>query len=277
LAYLAQTGNHASLLRIDTMTTLYSTSPDGTRIAYELTGRGPALMLLHGAGKTRRDWRKAGYIERLKDDFTVITVDIRGSGDSDSPIEIGDYSIEKIYADLLAVADVCNVSHFAIWGYSFGGNIARYLGAWSERVTSVAVIGVPFGPAVDDDFDRFIDEFIEKWEPLVQAQHKDSLDEKDRQSAIKGRVPVWLSCFQAMRKWPSIEPGDMRCPAMLFVGTRNKNTLGWVQANRLTLDRTNVCVAIVEGLNHMQEFTQIDRVFPSVASFLFRHGCIHNE
>jgi pimeloyl-ACP methyl ester carboxylesterase len=259
------------------MATLYSTSPDGILIAYEVTGHGPALMLLHGAGKTRRDWRKAGYIERLKDDFTVITVDIRGSGDSDSPIEIEDYGIEKIYADLLAVADACNVSHFAIWGYSFGGNIGRYLGAWSDRITSVALIGVPFGLAVDDDFDRFIDEFIEKWEPLVQAQQSDPLNEKAHRSVIKGRIPMWLSCFQAMRKWPNINPGDMRCPAMLLVGTRNKNTMEWVLANRSELDRTNVCVAIVEGLNHMQEFTQIDRVFPVVASFLFGHGCKHGE
>jgi pimeloyl-ACP methyl ester carboxylesterase len=255
------------------MATLYSTSPDGMLIAYEVIGRGPALMLLHGAGKTRRDWRKTGYIERLKDDFTVINVDIRGSGDSDSPIEIEDYGIDKIYSDLLAVADACRIPQFSIWGYSFGGNIARYLGAWSERVTSVAVIGVPFGPAVDDDFDRFIDEFIEKWEPLVQAQQKDSLNEKDHRSVIKGRIPMWLSCFQAMRKWPSIEPEDMRCPAMLLVGTRNKNTMEWVQANRAELDKAKVCVAIVEGLNHMQEFTQIDRVFPVVASFLFGHGC----
>jgi pimeloyl-ACP methyl ester carboxylesterase len=178
---------------------------------------------------------------------------------------------------LLAVADACSVSHFAIWGYSFGGNIGRYLGAWSDRITSVALIGVPFGLAVDDDFDRFIDEFIEKWEPLVQAQQSDPLNEKAHRSVIKGRIPMWLSCFQAMRKWPNINPGDMRCPAMLLVGTRNKNTMEWVLANRSELDRTNVCVAIAEGLNHMQEFTQIDRVFPVVASFLFGHGCKHGE
>ncbi len=42
---------------------------DGTRIAYDVTGDGPALMLLHGAGKTRQDWHKLGYVERLKGDF----------------------------------------------------------------------------------------------------------------------------------------------------------------------------------------------------------------
>jgi pimeloyl-ACP methyl ester carboxylesterase len=55
------------------MATKFATAEDGTRIAYDVTGQGPALMLLHGAGKTRRDWHKVGYVDRLKDDFTVIT------------------------------------------------------------------------------------------------------------------------------------------------------------------------------------------------------------
>jgi pimeloyl-ACP methyl ester carboxylesterase len=53
---------------------------EGIRIAYDVIGQGPALMLLHGAGKTRKDWKKVGYVERLKDEFKIINVDIRGSG-----------------------------------------------------------------------------------------------------------------------------------------------------------------------------------------------------
>ena len=34
---------------------------------------------------------------------------------------------------------------------------------WSDRVTTLAVISVPFGPAVDEAFDRFIDNYIEKY------------------------------------------------------------------------------------------------------------------
>ena len=56
------------------MPTMFASSNDGARIAHDVTGSGPALVLLHGAGKTRRDWHKAGYVDRLKDDYTVITV-----------------------------------------------------------------------------------------------------------------------------------------------------------------------------------------------------------
>jgi pimeloyl-ACP methyl ester carboxylesterase len=124
-------------------------------------------MLLHGAGRTRRDWQKAGYVDRLKEDYQVINVDIRGSGESDPLTRIEDYDIKKICNDLEEVADACEVEQMRVWGYSFGGNIARYLGAWSKRVKSVAIIGVNFGPAVGEEFDRYIDDFIEKYGPLA--------------------------------------------------------------------------------------------------------------
>ena len=83
----------------------FITTSEGVRIAYDLSGKGPALMLLHGAGKTRRDWHKVGYVSRLKEDFQVITVDIRGSGDSDILTRTSDFSIEKITNDLVQVAE----------------------------------------------------------------------------------------------------------------------------------------------------------------------------
>jgi pimeloyl-ACP methyl ester carboxylesterase len=247
------------------MSAQFVTSPDGIRIAYDVAGSGPALMLLHGAGKTRKDWHKLGYVERLQSDWTVISVDIRGSGESDHLFEISDYAIEKVCADLYAVADACDAREFAVWGFSFGGNIARYLAAWSKRVTALAVIGVPFGPAVDEEFDRYIDEFIEKYGPLAQAYQEGTLNEKGRKTAIKGHILEWIACFQAMREWPSIEPSDIACPTLLVVGTRNKRVLNWVQANKQDLDEAMVQVVIVEGLTHQQEFSKIDQVFPAVS------------
>jgi pimeloyl-ACP methyl ester carboxylesterase len=247
------------------MTTCFSTSVDGTRIAYDVIGTGPALLLLHGAGKTRRDWHKLGYVGRLKDDFTVITVDVRGAGGSDKLYDVADYGIEKICEDLYAVADDCGASEFAVWGFSFGGNIARYLGAWSERVTAIAVIGVPFGPAVHADFDCFIDQFLQKWEDVIRAAREGVAPQS--KGTIKGQIPALAACFQAMRAWPGVEPGEIACPALLLTGTKNTSTLGWVEANRGVLDAAGVQTEVVEGLTHDQEFTKIDRVFPVVSAF----------
>jgi pimeloyl-ACP methyl ester carboxylesterase len=249
------------------MSTQFVTTSDGTRIAYDVLGQGPALMLLHGAGKTRKDWNKVGYIGRLKADFRVINVDIRGSGESDCLTRIGDYAIEKICKDLEDVMDVCGVEQIGVWGYSFGGNIARYLGAWSDRVKGIAVIGVPFGQAVHEEFDRYIDEFIEKYGSLATEYNEGTMSEKKRKSAIKGRIPVWVACFQAMRGWPRIEVDAMNCTTLLLAGTKNGSVMEWVNRNDGSLEEAKVQVEIIEGLTHQQEFSQIDQVYPVVRAF----------
>jgi pimeloyl-ACP methyl ester carboxylesterase len=249
------------------ITTNFLETKDGVRIAYDMTGRGPAIMLLHGAGKEREDWHKLGYVERLKQDFTVITVDIRGSGESEYLAEISDFSIQKICDDLLAVVDACQIEQVAVWGYSFGGNIARYLAAWSERISAIAVIGIPFGAAVHEEFDRFIDGFVKKWESSWQDFKNGKWTEEQRKSKVKGHIPVWVACFQAMRGWPDIQPGDVRCPCLLLVGSENTSVYRWVKENQQSLLAANFCIETIKGLNHAQEFNEIDQVFPSVSSF----------
>ncbi len=248
------------------MNTQFSLSPDETRIAYDITGDGPALVLLHGAGKTRQDWHKLGYVARLKQDYRVITVDLRGTGESDCPSASGGYAIEKICADVYAVADACQVRTFAVWGYSLGGMVARYLGAWSERATAIAMVGAPFGPAVDDEFDSYINDMTNKWKPAAQARGA-----QKRKATLKNQMPALLACFQAMRSWPGIQPGDVGCPTLLLAGDKNKRLMNWVQANRPVLAGTGVRVEIIPGLNHPREFSAIDQVFPVATAFFKDH------
>jgi pimeloyl-ACP methyl ester carboxylesterase len=96
------------------MTAEYVTTRGGVRIAYDVVGQGPGLVLLHGAGKTRKDWHSAGYVSRLREDFRVVCVDIRGSGESDYLTRIEDYAVEEIVGDLEVVADACGVEQYGI-------------------------------------------------------------------------------------------------------------------------------------------------------------------
>jgi len=254
------------------VTAQFAGSTDGTRIAYDVTGSGPALMLIHGVGKTRLDWHKIGYVERLKDDFRVITVDLRGTGDSDLLTEIADYAVDKICADLFAVADACDASQFAVCGYSLGGGIARYLSAWSPRVTAMVAIGAPLClAAVDEDFDRYIDEFMKRWGPLAEAYREDALKGNQRKSALKARLPVWVACFQAMRSWPDVALASLNCPTLVLTGTKNRRVMDWVEAQHQEIGDAGIQIEIIEGLTHAQELIQIDRALPPVQAFLRQH------
>jgi len=115
------------------MKTNFANSPDGTRVAYDRSGTGPAIMLLHGGGSTRQEWHKAGYVSRLREKFTVITMDLRGHGETGMHTNPEYYTPEKMGQDILAVADACGFEHFILWGMSYGGNVSRYLAQTAHR------------------------------------------------------------------------------------------------------------------------------------------------
>jgi pimeloyl-ACP methyl ester carboxylesterase len=81
--------------------TLFTDSPDGTRVAYDRCGTGPAIVLLHGGGGSRQEWHHAGYVGRLRDNYTVIAVDLRGHGESGLPTDPADYTVQKMLQDIL--------------------------------------------------------------------------------------------------------------------------------------------------------------------------------
>src|SRR4051812_50118339 len=65
-----------------TQTTEFVRSADGTEIAYEVTGSGPALVLVDG-GLCQRSFGPArGLAAALADSFTVYCYDRRGGGES---------------------------------------------------------------------------------------------------------------------------------------------------------------------------------------------------
>jgi pimeloyl-ACP methyl ester carboxylesterase len=97
---------------------------DGIRIAYERTGAGPPVVLLHGyVGDGRGTWR--AQIDDLSDEFTVVAWDAPGAGRSSDPPEsfrLGDY------ADRLAgLIDALGLGRPHVAGLSFGGGLALEL------------------------------------------------------------------------------------------------------------------------------------------------------
>jgi pimeloyl-ACP methyl ester carboxylesterase len=254
------------------MSTCFAISVDGVRIAYDVNGAGAPIMLLHGGFMSRQSWHSTGYVERLKHDFKVIAIDIRGNGESDKPARPPDYHITRHCEDILAVADACGIERFALWGYSLGGNIGRYLAAQSPRVASLIMIGVTFGLGASGDFRRLIISFRDHWMPILKAQTDgvldiQSLSQQDQELLQSGNVPLTIAQASGMLEWGSIEPRDVRCPALWLAGSRNESAMAGIQEYEAKLTASNVQVQVVEGLDHSQEFSLIDKVLPVMLSF----------
>ena len=254
------------------MDTLFANSPDGTRVAYDCHGKGPAIVLLHGGGGSRQEWHEAGVVRRLQEDYTVIAVDLRGHGESGLPTDPADYTAEKMGQDILAAADACGVKRFVLWGMSYGGQVGRYLAVQSERVAKLILMGTPLGLGVTGERRQEAIDFCEHWPPIVQAQRDGVLDlgslsQKD-QDFLKGfDVVVMLGWVRAMLDWPVVAPSDFRCPTLWLVGSEDRHAMASVREYEEDLERSRIQVSIVEGLTHEQVFDEIDRVLPIMLAF----------
>jgi len=122
----------------------FTTSSDGTRIAYGIAGNGPPLVKVGNyMGHVEYDWDSpvwAHWLEELTRDHTLIYYDERGSGLSDWNAE--DVSFEAWVRDLETVVDAAGLQRFPLFAMSQAGAVAvAYAAQHPDKVTRLIVHG----------------------------------------------------------------------------------------------------------------------------------------
>ncbi|MEV4481272.1 alpha/beta fold hydrolase [Micromonospora coxensis] len=113
-------------------------SADGTTIAYERSGEGPAIVLVGGAFNDRSTTRELAAA--LAADFTVLGYDRRGRGDSGDTTP---YAVEREIEDLAAVIEAAGGTAY-VYGLSSGAILAALATAAGLPVTGLALFEPPF-------------------------------------------------------------------------------------------------------------------------------------
>jgi pimeloyl-ACP methyl ester carboxylesterase len=170
-------------------------SKDGTRIAFDRLGEGPAVILVSG-GSTARAIH-THLAEMLAVEFTVLNYDRRGRGDSgDTP----PYAVGREIEDLRAVIDAAGGSA-AVFGNSSGGILALHAAVAGLPITRLALWEPPFG--TDPDAPRR--------QGLYAAQLTELLDAGRRGDAVAlfmrtvGLPEEMIAGMRQSPMWPGLE------------------------------------------------------------------------
>jgi haloacetate dehalogenase len=120
------------------------TTSSGVTIRFALAGSGPALLLLHGHPQTHVTWRKVA--PQLAEQYTVVTPDLRGYGDSGKP-DGGErhinYSKRAMAADLVELMEALELDRFAVVGHDRGGRVAHRLALdYPDHVLRLALFDI---------------------------------------------------------------------------------------------------------------------------------------
>lgn len=118
----------------------YVDLPDGLRVHYRDEGAqgGPTLLLLHGFSASLQTWEP--WVQRLGDDFHIVSLDLPGHGLTRAPAgyKASIEAFRDVVAEFVAAQ---GLQHFALAGSSMGGNVAwEYALAYPEQVDALILV-----------------------------------------------------------------------------------------------------------------------------------------
>lgn len=168
------------------------TSKDSTKIAYDKTGEGPALILVLGALNSRKSGTKLAKL--LSGRFTVISYDRRGRGSStDTP----PYSAQREVEDIAALIGAVGEPVY-LYGHSSGAALALEAAMkLRKKIAKLAIYEVPY--TLDKDARQAATEYDRALKKLLAAGHKAeavalfvrSVGVSDKQIQAMKRMPMW--------------------------------------------------------------------------------------
>ena len=264
----------------------FATSADGTRVAYDRVGHGPAVVLVDGAFCTRDFGPNPKLAEALSDRYTVVTYDRRGRGDSDDAPRGLDREVE----DLAAVIDGAG-GRAAVYGISSGGGLALEAARRLPGINALAVYEVPFivddtRPPLGPDFLPRVREAIaeDRSGAAVHMFMTEGIAQPARMARMMRLMPAWprlkriahtvpddLSIVDRHQRGRPLDPADWQditVPTLVVAGGKSP---AWIRNAMAALGRVlpDAQYRVLDGQTHM---VKPKVLAPALAGFFGDHA-----
>jgi pimeloyl-ACP methyl ester carboxylesterase len=141
-------------------------SKDGTRIAYQHSGVGPPLILVHGTGGSHVRW--ASVLPALEPHFNLYAIDRRGRGESG---DAASYAIEREFEDVAALVEAIGQPVYLL-GHSYGGIGALEAALLTQHIRKLVLYEPPIpSPGIP----VYPDGLLDRLEALLAAGKREAV------------------------------------------------------------------------------------------------------
>lgn len=256
------------------------TSKDGTLIAYEQSGKGPPLLLVHGTGIDHTYW--SNITAQIEPYFTIYTIDRRGRGQSG---DIEPYTIKREFEDVASMIDSISEPVYVL-GHSYGALCSLEAALLTKNIRKLVLYEPPIYTTIKfsyppDAFENF-NSYVKAGEPekalkmvneighasVYEVELQKSLPNWPVRLAVVGTLP--REVLGAMNY--SFNPDrfrDLKTPTLLLVG--GKSSLFYKAAVE-TVYKGLPCskLVVLPGQGHEAVLTAPGLFLQEVLRFLIR-------
>jgi len=259
------------------------------RIAYDVHGSGDCtLICLPGMGDLRSQYRHV-VSELVAAGCRVITVDLRGHGDSD--IGFDRYDPAAVGDDVIALMDHLGIDRAVVAGNSAAGASAVWAAAEApQRIAGLLLLGpVVRDPSPINGFVSAIFSllFRRPWGPVLWMLFYGTLfkagtptDHADHRALVKanawkpGRLQATLANGMTTKVACSERLGEVECPALVVMGTADPDFSDASAEGREVAALLRGEVALLDGVGHYPHMERPAETAGHMVHFLKEHGCL---
>lgn len=186
--------------------------PNGDiEIAATICGEGPVILCVHGWPEHAHSWRHqvSYFVER---GYSVVTMDVRGYGDSTKPKAIEAYTLKALASDVAAVAQFVSSTPVILFGHDWGAPIVYATALrYPESIAAIAGLSVPYSPVSEGSLIEVLQQiYADRFFYILYFQKPDLVEnevEADMSVALR-KIYHSLSGDAPDQDWLKVKPTD---------------------------------------------------------------------
>ena len=265
----------------------FATSGD-VRIHYVTRGTGPLVIMIHGFPDYWYTWRN--QMPALAESFQVVAIDQRGFNESDQPVGVKNYTLDKLVGDVKSVIEHFEREQAIVIGHDWGGMVAwQFAMKHPEMTERLVILNLPHPNGLlrelannpeqqqNSAYARFFQtdaaaslvkpESLVDWvkDPAARQKHLAAL----QRSSMEGMLNYYKANYpREPYAAPTNEGPKVKCPVLMIHGLKDKALLPGALNDTWKWLEKDLTLVTIPDADHFVQHDAAEKVTSTMVKWL---------